>query len=173
MSLSRLQGDAYSRALEAVADGQRTATTVGGGLLVTAILGPPGELRAVTSEATVVHPPRARADVHLGLAVQDTIDGRFVPGLDVVVTLERVGAEVLTTQAPLLWHPALHHYGADLALGETAHYDVRLRILGPAWSRLPAGHEPRFPGRADLLMTGLLIDPRAFRRLPRPAAPRG
>lgn len=171
MSLSRLQGDAYTRTLGALSAGQRTVTTVGGGLLVTALLGPPGELRAVTRDATVVRAPSPGADVHLGLAVQDTIDGRFVPGLDVVVTLERVGAEVLTTQAPLLWHPALHHYGADVALGETAHYDVRLRILGPTWSRLPAGHEPRFPGRADLLLTGLLIDARAYRRLPRPPAP--
>lgn len=52
---------------------------------------------------------------HFEVSVRDAEDHRFVPGLDVTITVFGPdGAEVSTTRLPMLWHPWLYHYGANL-----------------------------------------------------------
>jgi hypothetical protein len=77
--------------------------------------------------------PAPDATVRLDMAVADTADGRFVPGLTVYVAAERNGRTYAAQQCPFRWHPTLYRYTTDLRLPAGA-YDLTVRIAAP---RLP------------------------------------
>jgi hypothetical protein len=73
---------------------------------------------------------------HVGVCVRDRADGRFVPGLQVTVTLICPDGGVLDThEHPFLWHPWLYHYGRNWHVPDAGAYGIRVRIDPPSFMR--------------------------------------
>lgn len=80
--------------------------------------------------------PAEGENCHVEVAVTDAADGRFVPELDVAVTLEAGdGEEVGPVELPFLWHPGLHHYGANLSVPGDGTYTLRVEVEAPDFAR--------------------------------------
>ena len=132
MHLARLQGDAYAQAAayllsEASAIGAEGRV---GGYWISYVAG----------VETGTDPPNGTRDqgdidagmVLLGVIVRDAADGRFVPGLQVVVTVvEPGGSEIGCHEHPLLWHPLVHQYALAWALPRAVPLRLRVSI---AWT---------------------------------------
>jgi hypothetical protein len=75
-------------------------------------------------------------DAHVEVAVADARDGRFIPGLNVIVTLIGPKGEDLGTElVPFLWHPWLHHYGRNWRVAGPGEYEVHVHIDPPTFGR--------------------------------------
>jgi hypothetical protein len=105
------------------------------------------------------------------IAVADAADGRFVPGLDIRLTLLEGDRELFSTTMPFLWHPYLYHYGTNAKVPGEGPYTVRVRIDPPTWMR----HDP-VNGRRYERPVDVVFEDRRFTpgRKPSPdAQPRG
>ena len=71
-------------------------------------------------------------------------DGRFVPGLDITLTLLEGDRELFSTTMPFLWHPYLYHYGTNAKVPGEGPYTVRVRIDPDA---RPRGADSSYAGR--------------------------
>jgi hypothetical protein len=97
---------------------------------------------------------------HVEVCVRDGADGRFVPGLDVTVTLVGPdGDEVGTHRQPFLWHPWLYHYGRNWQVREEGEYRVRVRVEPPAFMRHDHENGRRFAEPAEADFDGIEIEP--------------
>jgi len=68
-------------------------------------------------------------NIHLEVSVRDAGDDRFVPGLDVTLTvLNEDGSEVGTETMPFLWHPWLYHYGRNWTIPGEGRYTLKIEI---------------------------------------------
>ena len=111
------------------------------------------------------------ANVHLEIAVADAADGRFVPALDITLTVLDGDRELFTTTMPFLWHPYLYHYGTNAKVPGEGPYTVRVRIEAPTFMR----HDP-VNGKRYAEPVQVLFEDRRFTpgRKPSPdAQPRG
>lgn len=82
------------------------------------------------------HEPAKDENVHIEVAVRDGADGRFLPGLDVQVTvLDGEGKEIGTHKQPFLWHPWLFHYGRNWHVPGDGTYKLKVRIEPPTFMR--------------------------------------
>ncbi|WP_415383501.1 iron transporter [Halosimplex sp. TS25] len=73
---------------------------------------------------------------HIEVAVADVDDGRFVPGAEVSVRIaDGDGEEVEAATLPLLWHPGLYHYGANVRLPGDGAYTLEVRVEPPTFHR--------------------------------------
>lgn len=80
--------------------------------------------------------PPAEANAHLEVVVMDGADKRFIPQLDVTVTLaDDRGNEVGTWDLPLLWHPTMFHYGRSVSVPASGSYSAVVGIAAPAFPR--------------------------------------
>ena len=80
--------------------------------------------------------PSKEENVHIEVAVSDGADGRFVPYLNVYVTLiDGNGKELGTHQQEFLWHPMLYHYGRNWHIPGDGTYTVRIHIDEPTFMR--------------------------------------
>jgi hypothetical protein len=80
--------------------------------------------------------PMADANAHLEVVVADRADGRFIPGLDVHVTLlDESGDEVGTYELPFLWHPTMYHYGRSIHVQQGGTYTMRVHVEAPGFPR--------------------------------------
>jgi hypothetical protein len=109
LDTARWQGDAYGRALQAMVEEDGAAVTHAGHYLVALVreqaegmYAPDDSGRLVWREAP------EEANAHIEVAVADGADGRFVPGLDVTVTvLDGAGAPEPASAVPLAPVPPL------------------------------------------------------------------
>ncbi len=111
------QGDAYGRVLRAMAEEDGAAVARAGHYLVALVndqaegmYAPDDFGRLLRREAPRRRTPTSRSPSRTGA------DGRFVPGLDVTVTLQDGQRELFSHPTPLLWHPLLHDYGLNAQL---------------------------------------------------------
>lgn len=72
---------------------------------------------------------------HVEVVVTDAEDKRFVPHLDVEVTLSNDETEVGPFDVDFLWHPGLFHYGKNVEIPEGGTYDVHVEIEPPTFHR--------------------------------------
>lgn len=73
---------------------------------------------------------------HIEIAVCDRADGRFIPGLDVTLTLTSAGGERIGPfEMPFLWHPGLYHYGRDIRIPGEGEYTLTVAIAAPRFPR--------------------------------------
>lgn len=73
---------------------------------------------------------------HLEIVVRSASDGRFLPGLKVRVRLLDPGRQVvLETTLPFLWHPWIHHYGANCQVPDAGQYILHVHIDAPDFPR--------------------------------------
>jgi uncharacterized protein involved in high-affinity Fe2+ transport len=136
LDLAREQGDAYVRALQHMVE-----ETANGG----------GEKRAGHYVVAYAHEEaegmyhlangslewqEADGNIHIEISVRDAGDNRFIPGLDVTLTVvDEDGQEVGTEPMPFLWHPWLYHYGRNWEIPGDGRYTLRVRIEPPEFMR--------------------------------------
>ncbi|PSK64069.1 hypothetical protein B0E53_03974 [Micromonospora sp. MH33] len=113
LQVARAQGDAYGRAIRAMAEEDGANTACSGDFLIAFVNEEAEGIYALDGDHLVWREAAEDANVHLQVAVADAGDGRFVPGLSVSLQLSQSGRRVLDTELPFLWHPFLHHYGAN------------------------------------------------------------
>lgn len=121
-----------------MADEDGAATCRAGDYLVAFVNEKAEGMYALGGDRLVWREAAADATVHLEVAVADAGDGRFVPALDVRVDIEDNGRMLVSTELPFLWHPFLHHYGANAAQPGEGPYDVTVHIGVPTFMR----HDP-------------------------------
>jgi len=80
--------------------------------------------------------PAADQNCHFEVTVIDATDHRFIPCLDVTLTVtDADGKEIGSEKMPFLWHPGLYHYGRNWALPGDGKYDLRVDVAAPAFPR--------------------------------------
>ena len=73
---------------------------------------------------------------HIEIAVVDAADGRFIPYLDISVTVtDENGSEVTRFSPQFLWHPGLFHYGQDIKIPGDGTYTLQVKIAPPSFPR--------------------------------------
>lgn len=118
LRLAREAGEAYQRSvshfLEKVAE--NGATMQVGDYRVGVALEGAEPLWYPQGDGLELAEPPEQANLHLEVVVTDKDDGRFVPELDVAVTLQAEdGRKVGTWDLPFLWHPTMFHYGRNIS----------------------------------------------------------
>ncbi|MGE0043301.1 MAG: iron transporter [Vicinamibacterales bacterium] len=98
-------------------------------------------------------------NAHIEVVVCDGADGRFVPCLDVTVTVAADAGRVLGTHAqPLLWHPYLYHYGRNWTLPGDGAYTLTVHIEPPAFPRHDKVNGRRYAKAVDVTFEGVRIE---------------
>ncbi len=172
LEVSRRQGDAYGEALEAMA-AEDGAVTARAGNYVVAFVNEKAEGMYAPADGGGLEWREApeQANAHLEVAVADGSDGRFVPGLDVTVTLLDGDRELFSHPAPFLWHPFLHHYGFNAAIPSAGPFTVRVEIQPPTWMRHDPANGKRFPEPVQVTFADVEFEP--GRKTSPDASPRG
>ena len=89
--------------------------------------------------------PANEENAHLEVLVASAADGRFLPELDVTVTLEsNDGDTVGPVELPFVWHPGVYHYGKNLALPDDGYYSITVEVDGPPFPRHDETNGNRF-----------------------------
>lgn len=97
---------------------------------------------------------------HIEVCVRDRADGRFIPGLDVSVTLiDLDGDELGTHEQPFLWHPWLYHYGRNWRVPEAGEYRIRVQIAPPGFMRHDHENGRRYLEPVEVEFDGVEIEP--------------
>lgn len=90
-------------------------------------------------------------NLHVEVVVRDAADGRFVPGLDVSVTLVAGdGTEVGTHPQPFLWHPMLYHYGRNWVVPGDGRYTLAVHVEPAAFMRHDRKNGRRYTEAVDV-----------------------
>ncbi|MFC6825337.1 iron transporter [Halopelagius fulvigenes] len=95
---------------------------------------------------------------HVEIVVTDGADKRFVPHLDVTVTLEGEGETVGPVETPFLWHPGVHHYGANVELPGDGTYDLHVEIAPPTFKRHDETNGNRYGETVETTFEGVEIE---------------
>ena len=104
--------------------------------------------------------PSDDENCHVEVCVRDRADGRFVPGLEVTVTLVGPDGDELGTHAqPFLWHPWLYHYGRNWRVPAEGEYRVRVRVEAPTFMRHDHENGRRFAEAVEVEFEGVEIEP--------------
>lgn len=145
LRLAREQGAAYRQALEhmvQIADcgGMQPAAEYLVGYALR-----PAEGSHDPADGTLVWSEPASDEVLLAVAVCDSSDGRFVPGLSVTATfVDGDGDDVATHELGLCWDPLLYHYASNVQRPADGEYALRVSAAPPAFSRHDRLHGDRF-----------------------------
>ncbi len=103
--LAKQQGDAYGQALAAMAN-QATVVTKSAGDFEITLVAEKAEGLYVLQGGKLQWTDPGENNIHLEVAPRDAGDGRFVPGLDIALTLKTsAGDNVGQETMPLVWHP--------------------------------------------------------------------
>lgn len=138
LALARRQGDAYGRAVQAMAAEDGARSVHAGDFLLAFVNEEAQGMYEMEDGRLVWREAAPEANVHMEVAVADAADGRFVPGLSVHVDVERDGQRVVSTDLPFLWHPFLYHYGGNAMVPDTGPFDVLVRVAPAPFMR----HDP-------------------------------
>lgn len=136
LELAREQGTSFGKAVAMMtAEEAHGEQAEAGDLLVGyAVEDAEGMYEWVDGQITWQNPGDENA--HIEIVVRDAHDGRFLPGMDVHVSVfTRDGEEVGTHQQPFLWHPWLYHYGRNWTLPGDGIYRVAVHIKPAAFMR--------------------------------------
>lgn len=158
--LAREQGAAYARALGhmaatvAYAGGEQEA---GQFFVGYAVEKAEGMYEWVEGEL-VWRPPSDADNIHLEITVRDASAGRFIPGAAVGATLVgEDGTKVGPQALPLLWHPMLYRYGANLSVPADGSYTPRAHVEPPRIMRCDETDGCRFTEAVDVRFDAVSI----------------
>lgn len=80
--------------------------------------------------------PKEGENCHFEVSVVDATDHRFVPNLDVTLTvIDPEEGELDTRKMPFLWHPGLYHYGCNWSLPGDGRYSLQVHVAAPTFPR--------------------------------------
>jgi hypothetical protein len=135
LELARRQGAAYAEALEAMNRESGAQRQRAGDVEIAVVVENAEGMWMRHGDELRWENPRDE-NAHVEVAVRDAVDGRFIPGLSVSVTLTAPdGREVGTYTQPFLWHPWLYHYGQNWIVPGEGEYRVRVKIAPPDFMR--------------------------------------
>jgi hypothetical protein len=149
LHLARAQGDAYGEAFGHLLAGASSDSgeRYCGDYRIGYAVGP-AEGAYEWSATELVWREPGDQNLHVAVTVRDAGDGRFVPGLRVLVTvIDPLGRVLGTREQPLLWHPMIYHYGSNWQVGSNGPHSLCVEV-----------EPPRFR-RADLVNGGRLATP--------------
>lgn len=159
LELAQRQGEAYLRAAEHMIENvaQTGATQEAGDYLVgIAVEEAEGMHVWEDGELSWQEPD---GNLHIEVAVMDAADKRFVPNLDVTVTVvDADGAEVATHEQPLLWHPMIHHYGRNWQVPGDGTYTIRVHVDPARFPRHDEVNGRRYTEAVDVEFTGVRVE---------------
>jgi len=172
LDTARQQGDVYGQALQAMAHEDGAAIIRAGDYVVALIIEQAEGMYAPDDSGRLVwREAPEEANAHIEVAVADGADGRFVPGLDVTVTVLNGEQELFGAAASFLWHPFLHHYGYNVRVPGEGPYTVLVEIAPPSWMRHDPVNGKRYESAIDVVFDDVSFEPG---RKPSPdAQPRG
>jgi len=137
LDMARQQGDTYIKALnhmaKEVADdgGEKHA---GNYVVAYAVEEAEGMYHMKSGNLEFIEP--GEANMHFEISVRDAADNRFIPYLDIQLTLiDPDGKEVGTHKQPFVWHPWLYHYGRNWKLSKSGSYSMHVEIKAPDFPR--------------------------------------
>jgi hypothetical protein len=134
---NRQQGESFNKALEEIKSGNNTITASDKDFKVTAIfLKPDGFYEFDTRTGLTWNPPSPSENLHVALYVQDALDYRFVPYLDIFCQIydkenNLIGEKIV----PFNWDPHLYHYGVNWIIPNDDEYYLRVTIKAPTFIR--------------------------------------
>jgi hypothetical protein len=171
LQVARVQGDAYSKALHAMQEESGAELRRAGDYLVVLVQEEAEGMYSLDDGELVWHEAAEESNGHLEIAVADATDGRFVPGLDITLTVADGERDLFTTSLPFLWHPFLYHYGTNFRMPGKGTYTVRVHIEPPTYMRHDPVNGKRYAEPVDVLFEDIAFEPG---RKPSPdAEPRG
>lgn len=137
LRLARAEGEAYQESVEYMAESVADSggRTEGGDYVVGYALEKAEGLYELVGEGEFEFREPDEENCHLEVAVADIADGRFVPYCSVSATFVRDDEEHGPFDLPFLWHPGVHHYGANVELPDDGTYDIHVRIEPPEFHR--------------------------------------
>src|SRR5206468_2931804 len=104
LDVARAEGGAYARALQAMDEESGAVTQRAGDYLVAFVQENAEGMYELEDGRLLWREAPEEANAHLEIAVADAADGRFVPGLDITLTVLDGGDRALfTTPMPFLW----------------------------------------------------------------------
>jgi hypothetical protein len=171
LEIARAQGHTYAEALQAMDQESGAVTQRAGDYLVAFVQENAEGMYELADGRLVWREAAEEANVHLEIAVADAADGRFVPALDITLTVLDGDRELFTTTMPFLWHPYLYHYGSNARVPGEGPYTVRVRIDPPTFMRHDPVNGKRYEQPVELVFADRRFTPG---RKPSPdASPRG
>jgi hypothetical protein len=171
LKIAYAQGAAYRAALAAMNEESGATSRFAGDYLVAFVQENAEGMYSLDDGELVWHEAPEGANVHLEIAVADAADSRFVPGLDITLTVLDGDRELFTTPMPFLWHPYLYHYGANAAVPGEGPYTVRVRIEPPTYMRHDPINGKRYAEPVDVEFPDRVFKP--GRKVSPDARPRG
>lgn len=153
LQLANKQGHSYAVALEHMVrkvahDGHEKAA---GDYLVAVAVEEAEGMYMLGSAGLKWHDPGPGENCHVEIAVRDKADGRFIPGLDIHITiLAGDGTEVASGEQPFIWHPWLMHYGRNWQVPADGDYRIRVRIEAPTFHRHDKENGQRYARAEEL-----------------------
>jgi hypothetical protein len=91
--------------------------------------------------------------------VRDAADHRFVPQLEVWVTVVGGdGQHVGTARQPFLWHPWLFHYGRNWTLPGSGHYAIHVHIAAANFPRHDKINGRRYAMPVDVAFEDVTVE---------------
>lgn len=153
LELARKAGDAYQEALEyMVTEVANTGDKREAGDYMVGFAQEEAEgLYAVTDDGDLEWRPPDEENCHVEIAVCDADDGRFLPEVDVEVTVLDADDDLVTTFAPsFLWHPGLFHYGANVTLPDDGEYTLTVHVEPPTFHRHDEANGDRYADTVEV-----------------------
>lgn len=159
LELAREQGAALQAALEEMTGNvaQGGAEKRAGHYLVGYAVEKPEGMYHLKNEELHWQEPQEE-NIHIEISVRDGGDGRFIPALEVQLTvLDEDGSQVGTHQQPFLWHPWLYHYGRNWKLPGDGRYTFQVHIEAPDFPRHDKENGRRFSEPVDVVFEDIDI----------------
>lgn len=136
IKLASAQGQAYDEALRFMRKQAESAQVYDGDVIVSLVCEKAEGVYELVGGELVWRAPSREENQHVEIAVQDREDHRFVPGLTVECDVIDDGGEVVAKLRPqFIWHPYLHHYGANCSLPHDGDFTFFVRIGAPRFAR--------------------------------------
>jgi hypothetical protein len=159
LDVARVEGGAYAQALQAMDEESGAVTRRAGDYLVTFVQEHAEGMYELADGRLVWQEAATEANAHLEIAVADAADGRFVPALDITLTVLDGDRELFSTTMRFLWHPYLYHYGTNVRVPGEGPYTVRVRIDPPTFMRHDPVNGRRFEQPVELVFADRRFTP--------------
>lgn len=158
LELAREQGECYGKAVAEMVQEEAHGEQVEAGDLLVGYAVEEAEGMYQWVEGRLQWQEPSDENAHIEVVVRDAQDGRFIPGLDVTVTVTGPdGEQVGSHEQPFLWHPWLHHYGRNWKLPGDGRYDLAVHIRPAAFARHDRENGSRFTQPVDVEFDGVHI----------------
>lgn len=160
LKLAKEEGSAYFRSLQYMANevADNGATQQCGDMIVAFAQEEAEGMYMMKDGKLVWTEPADGENCHFEVAVLDATDKRFIPGLDVTLTvMTEDGTVVGAEHMPFLWHPGLYHYGRNWALPGDGRYTLRIEFPAPDFPRHDKTNGKRFAEPVQATFEGVEV----------------